>query len=195
MSQSKCLLSVSTPDYLRMYDREIQSQRAYAQKYDLRFSPVNPGHVRPGEAKWQKLKQLHTHLLEYDVVLLLDTDCLVREHAPDICAELVEGKWVYMARGVSNRFNSGVMLLVRHQQSIDFVQAILMSRGQRLQPKNIVSAEGENGHVIEMAEHPRFAGIVHELSYRWNNNQYLTQPEYIRHYSGPMKKWHGRDGL
>jgi hypothetical protein len=192
---SKCLLNVHTPSYKKTYRQQLDSQKAYAVRHGYLYDSVSLPEDDPGQAKWHKIACLAERLEAYDAVLMLDADCHVREDAPDVCGEIVEGKVIYMARGHSGRFNSGVILALRADKSKRFFQEVLASRGSPVPPQDLVTSEGENSHIIVLARDPLFSGLIQELDYRWNNNRFPDRVDYIRHFSGgPMKK-HFRGGV
>lgn len=189
---NKGLLTVLTPSYEQVYVRELASQRDYAARHGYRRHVDRLLKEDAAQAKWRKVEALLEMLDRHEVVLLLDADCIVGEDAPDICQELRPGKSVYMARGHSGRYNSGVILAKGDEDSRRFFRAVLASKDARPRLENFVSEEGENGHVIEAASNPLLAERVHELSYRWNNNRYIDRSDYIRHFSGGPMKEHRR---
>ena len=187
---SKCLLNVHTPSCKQKYHQQLDSQKTYAVRHGYRYDSVSLPKEDPGQAKWHKIECLSERLDAYDAVLLLDADCHVREDAPDICSEISEGKLIYMTRGHSGRFNSGVILTLGADESKRFFQEVLASRGRPLAPEDFVSSEGENGHIIALARDPLFSGFIQELDYKWNNNRFPDKVDYIRHFSGgPMKEY------
>jgi len=95
---------------------------------------------------------------------------------------------IYMARGPSGRFNSGVIFTLSADESKRFFQEVLASRYKIIQIESFVSSEGENGHIIELSKDPAFTGIIQELDYKWNNNTFPYAPDYIRHFTAALKK-------
>lgn len=187
------ILSVHTPAYLQKWSAHVASQRRYAARFDYEFVSVTlPRENTPadrGMVQWRKLFFLKSLLQTHARVLLLDTDVLVQPHAPDIRQTLVEDKLIYMARGHSGRYNSGVMFVVSHPKSISFLQAVVDSRGTPVSAENYVNDYGENGHIIQWANHPDFRDLIGELDQRWNNNADPKLRDFFRHFSaGPLRR-------
>lgn len=188
--QRKCILNIHTPKYRDVFREEMNSHEDYAFRHGYRYVSVGLGQEDAGLAKWRKLEILLELLENNDAVLLLDVDCLVRKDAPDICREVVDGKYVYMTRGHSGRWNSGVIFALSAESSQSFFREVLATRNEAIRLENFVSAEGENGHVIQAAQDPRFSSIIQELDYVWNNNRFPGKMDYIRHYGGgPMREF------
>lgn len=185
---TKCMINISTPSYAEKYKRELQSQKAYAAKYGYDFYHININQENPGTAKWSKVENMIHFLDRYYIVLLLDSDCYVRPNAPDIISQIEHGKTIYMAKGYSGRFNSGVILAVSSVLSREYFRKVLSSRNNTVSAQSFVNKTGENGHIIEISNHPKYHHIFKQLSFIWNNNKFPQRADFIRHYSsGPMK--------
>lgn len=187
-ARRKCLIHVFTPLYGKRFQRELRSQRAYARRHGYVLRPEPLAAEEPGRAKWRKVASMRNALARFDAVLLLDADCWVAPEAPDICSQIRTGKCLYMARGPSGRFNSGVILALRSAVSREFFGEALAVRKKALRPEHQVSPEGENGHIIMLAQRPKYREHIAILPRRWNNNTYPYRGGYIKHYSGRRRK-------
>ena len=181
------VFTIAFNGYQFLYEKFLESHRAYAHRYGYNFLALSqPTFCFLGmECAWLKLCVLHRALqLGYETVLFVDADAFIAEDAPPIESCLQPGKYLYMARGYSGRFNSGVIVARNH--------AVLRKDLHRLvgAPHAPIPAEdqvgwGENGHLIHLARQRAYVG---ELDWRWNNNYRVEQRDFIRHYSaGPMR--------
>lgn len=181
------VISLALNGYQYTYRKHLSTHKAYADRIGAQYLLVSKPFISKlgVECCWLKLHLARQALCQgFDNVLLLDADAAVSEQAPDIRDNLVAGKYVYMAKGYTNRYNSGVMLLANHSSTIDFLDCVI---GNRLKP---IPAEdsvgwGENGHIIYYAKQ---SGIVKELNCVWNNTYKKGIEDYIRHQNhGPFR--------
>ncbi len=187
-SKPKTLVfSIAFKGYQYLYENFLASHQAYAERFGYNFLAISkPGFCFLGmECAWLKLSVLHRALqLGYDTVMFVDADACIAENAPAIESCLQAGKYLYMARGYSGRFNSGVIIARNHAELREDLRRLLAA------PHTPIPAEdqvgwGENGHLIHLARRRAYVG---ELDWRWNNNYQLEQADFIRHYSaGPMR--------
>lgn len=186
---SLVVLNVHTPRYRRLFRHALSSQRAYAEKFGYSYRSEALRREDAATAKWRKLELVEQLLETHGSVLLLDADCFVLRSAPDVRSELVPGKDIYMARGRSGRYNSGVMLVRATDPGMEFVQRIVRGRfTMEIEAENRVSAAGENGHVIQLSKSPDFAPLIAELDVRWNENKDEGKQAYILHLvTGPLR--------
>lgn len=188
--ESVLVLSLVATGYHWLYQRELASQERYAQArgyhYECVFGPLL--HRFGGEIVWYKMHLIQQALLQgYSWVVFLDADAAVTEICPPIESVERSAKSIYMARGYSGRYNSGVMIYKNNRTSMAFVTRVIASRGETLSADDSVGW-GENGHVIALARHHP---AVQELASRWNNNQDPTMKDFVRHYSaGPLRALH-----
>tara|TARA_R110001583_G_scaffold18141_3_gene72592 strand:- start:4967 stop:5698 length:732 start_codon:yes stop_codon:yes gene_type:complete len=187
MKQKTLILSIALNGYQWMYNKELKSHQHYAQKYGYVHQAVTRPFVSAlgVECCWLKLTLMRTALLSgYDNVLFLDADTTVHPNCPALTQDFQEGKYVYMAKGYSNRFNSGVLIVRKHEKTIDWLTRIIDARFNNLQKENDVGW-GENGHVIEFSKGVPF---IVELDQKWNNTFDYHLEDYIRHQNcGPMR--------
>lgn len=186
---SLVVLNVHTPRYKRLFRNALSTQRAYAERYGYAYHSEALRQEDAARAKWRKLEMVEQLLKAHGCVLLLDADCFVMDSAPDVREELIPGKDIYMAKGRSGRFNSGVMLVRSTDLATEFVHRIVAGRyTMEIDPENRVSAAGENGHVIQLSMSPEFAPTIAELSSIWNENRTDAGEGYILHLvTGPLR--------
>ncbi|AFU99799.1 hypothetical protein [Simiduia agarivorans] len=184
------VLSFVAGGYHWRYARELESQRVYAARmgYDFRLAVLPVLHRLGPELVWFKIHLIRAALQRgYDWVLFVDADARIQSECPPVEPSLHKDKSIYLTRGYSGRFNSGVMLFRRTNASFEFLITLLRHR------TDVVPAEddvgwGENGHVIHFA---KANPSVQALDERWNNNGRPLAADYIRHFSaGPMRACH-----
>ena len=191
MKNKTLILSIALNGYQWMYRKELNSHKRYAQKNGYVHQAITRPFVsRLGvECCWLKLTLMRTALISgYDNVLFLDADAKVKENCPALSditnVDTNADKYVYMAKGYSGRFNSGVILAVNHEKTIAWLTKVIDSRGSTVNRLNDVGW-GENGHVIELSKGLSF---IKELNEKWNNTSNYDLDDYIQHSNcGPMR--------
>jgi lipopolysaccharide biosynthesis glycosyltransferase len=187
MKQKILILSIALNGYQWMYQKELKSQQYYARKYGYVYQAVTRPFISllGVECCWLKLTLIRTALLSgYDNVLFLDADTMVHPNCPELNKVFQNGKYVYMAKGYSNRFNSGVLIARNHLKTIDWLTCVIDARFNKVRKENYVGW-GENGHVIEFSKGVSF---IVELDKKWNNTFDNHLKDYIRHRNcGPMR--------
>lgn len=187
MQHKTLVLSIALNGYQWMYQRELKSHQRYAQKCGYVHQAVTRPFISAlgVECCWLKLTLMRAALLSgYDNVLFLDADAMVSQNCPDLTSVFQEGKYVYMAKGYSNRFNSGVLLARHNIKTIAWLTQVINARLNEVQSENNVGW-GENGHVIEFSKGVPF---IEELEKKWNNTFDYQLTDYIRHRNcGPMR--------
>lgn len=95
-----------------------------------------------------------------------------------------------MAKGYTNRFNSGVVWVRNHPSAIAFFDKVITTRLETVPCEDDVGW-GENGHIIH---HAKECEIVAELATKWNNTYDTELEDHIRHYNhGPFRsRWYKR---
>ena len=188
MSQSMLIFSVALNGYQWLYKSHLNSHRQYAQRIGAKYSVVSrPYFSRSGvECCWYKLFLLKRAIESgYKHVLFLDADSFVQDDCPDIRNECDNEHSVYMAKGYTQRFNSGVLLCKGNEQAAHFLQQVIGSREQVISETDSVGW-GENGHVIACAKQN---ANIKELHHKWNNTHDLDLNDYIRHTNfGPLRQ-------
>lgn len=187
MKNKTLILSIALNGYQWMYREELNSHKRYAQKNGYVHQAITRPFVsRLGvECCWLKLTIMRTALMSgYDRVLFLDADAMVKDNCLALSQVIIKNKYVYMAKGYSGRFNSGVILAVNHKETISWLNRVIESRDSRVKASNDVGW-GENGHVIEQSEGIPF---IQELAEKWNNTSNYDLEDYIQHSNcGPMR--------
>lgn len=187
MRQTTLIFSIALNGYQWRYRNHLASHRRYAQKHNYHYQVVTKPFFSPLgiECCWLKLTLMHTALLAgYQQVMFLDADTHVHDHCPPLQSILIPTKCIYMAKGYSKRFNSGVMIVSNCQQARDWIHQIIKNRHQPVEPRHDVGW-GENSHIISHSEDCQF---IKELAKKWNNTNELNLNDYIRHHNhGPLR--------
>lgn len=191
MSKQFLIVTLAMNGYQWAYRNFINTHKVYANKVAARHIEVSrPLFSLLGvECCWLKLYLLRLALQSgYQDVLILDADTWISEAAPDIRTMAHDNKYIYMARGYTNRFNSGVLWVRNHSHSIEFISDVIEHRLELIPAEDDVGW-GENGHIIH---HAKNSNIVFELPTCWNNTYDVNLVDYIRHFNhGPLRThWH-----
>jgi len=176
------IFSIALNGYQWLYRDCLLSHQTYASRIQADYVKVQrPLFTSVGnECCWLKLLLLKEALQHhYEYVLFLDADTEVKISAPDIRTQVRDDKFIYMAKGETARFNSGVLLLKQSWQAQQFVEQVMLSRSEPLAPVNDVGW-GENGHIIQQAQNNPW---IQEIDQRWNNTWQPELADYIRHYN------------
>jgi len=187
MKNTTLVFSIALNGYQWMYRKQLKSHKQYAKKNQY----VHQAITRPFisslgvECCWLKLTLMKEALLSgYDTVLFLDADTQVNDNCPSLNQVIELEKYIYMAKGYSDRFNSGVVLIKNDIQTIHWLNQIINARFNTVKRENDVGW-GENGHIIEFS---KGLTIVAELDQRWNNTFDHHLDDFIRHHNcGPMR--------
>lgn len=187
MANRMLVFSLALNGYQWSYRKHLKTHRLYAKKLGAEYVLVSkPWFTKLGvECCWLKLHLIETALkCGYDQVLFLDADTWVNYHAPDIRQNLTLEKHIYMAKGYTQRYNSGVLLVDNHPLAQHFFASVIQSRTKRLPIPDQVGW-GENGHIIYFAKNCNF---IAELSQSWNNTHRENIEEFIHHANhGPFR--------
>ena len=187
MTSKTLVLSIALNGYQWMYKKELDTHKKYAQKQGYSHQAVTRPYVSAlgVECCWLKLTLMRTALLSgYDTVLFLDADTVVNASCPALSSVLENEKHIYMAKGYSKRFNSGVLIAQNNELTTSWISRVIDSRFNTVQKENDVGW-GENGHVIELSKDVNF---IKELDQKWNNTFDHHLDDYIRHSNcGPMR--------
>lgn len=187
------IITLAMNGYQWAYRSHIKTHSDYAKRIGANHVAVSrPRFTLLGiECCWLKLHILKDALIAgYDDVLILDADAWVNDTCPDIRNNEEAGKFIYMAKGYSHRFNSGVLWVKKSKASIEFISTVIDSRLEILPIEDDVGW-GENGHIIHFAKR---SDLVTELDVKWNNTYKSDIVDYIRHYNhGPFRTlWYSR---
>lgn len=187
MTNKTLIFSIALNGYQWMYKKELESHKHYANKYDYDYQAVTrPYFSSLGvECCWLKLTLMRTALAAgYQRVMFIDADAKVTRNCPAIETLFIDNKHIYMAKGYSNRFNSGVLIVRNNKQVIDWLTRVIDSRMLSVANKNSVGW-GENGHIIELSQNCPF---IQEIDQRWNNTYDHNMTDFIHHKNcGPLR--------
>jgi hypothetical protein len=188
MQKKTLVLSIALNGYQWLYRNCINSQRAYAQQNGYEYLVITrPYFTALGvECCWLKLTMMLEALRAgYETVLFVDADAYIKSAAHKVETLLEPDKYLYLAKGYSGRFNSGVMLVNNHFKIQHWLEGVISTRYCSVLPKHDVGW-GENGHIIQNTENCEF---VSTLDRRWNNTYDIHLSDYIRHFSfGPLRQ-------
>lgn len=188
--KSFLIITLAMNGYQLFYRNFIKTHQVYARRIGAKHVSVSRPWVSTlgVECCWLKLHLLKKALeAGYDDVLILDADTKVNTQTPDIRTKQRAGKYVYMAKGYSQRFNSGVLWVQNHKAALEFIDIVINSRLSTVPLEDEVGW-GENGHIIH---HAKKTNIIGQLETCWNNTYNSKLVDYIRHYNhGPFRR-HG----
>lgn len=183
------IFSVAINGYQYLYQRNFVSHKRYADRFGFDCKCVTePSLSSAGvECAWLKIPLILAAFKRgYDWVVFVDADTEITSVCPDIRAVEAIGKTIYMAKGYSERYNSGVIICRNHSDSVRFFEQVMSRKNQPLEECDKVGW-GENGHIIRRA---KVSECVLEVGSQWNNNRFPKMADYIRHYSfGPMRRF------
>lgn len=188
MKRKTLVFSIALNGYQWLYKDFIRSHQAYASRHGYDYQAVTrPFFTSLGvECCWLKLTLLSEALSAgYDNVLFVDADAYVQPNAPMVTDCLRNGKYLYLAKSYSGRFNTGVMLVANNVRLKRWLHQVIENR-HRAVPASSCVGWGENGHVIEFTKQCDFVDV---LDLRWNNTYDSQLNDYIRHFSfGPLRQ-------
>jgi hypothetical protein len=176
--------SIATGGYKYLFKPLIRTQRQYAANCGYYYYCLDkvPWAITPSIAAWLKVGLILKFMdLGYDNIFFVDADCSIAKSTPPIF-DLVDlqHKPMWIARGKSNRYNSGVIAIANTDTTKDFIKKLL-ANGHIPVPSED-EAPYENGHFIHYLKKNDTVGLLeHE---KWNNNSALNPYSYIQHYSG-----------
>jgi galactosyl transferase GMA12/MNN10 family len=194
MRSNVLMFSVSLNGYDLIYKKCVDSHKRYAEQHGYEYILVNrPPWVSFGnENKWLKIPLIIEALRkQYEWVFFIDSDCEIQADAPTLASIAAPGKSLYLANGWSGRVNSGVIIVKNTPETQQFFEQILDAAEVPVPLEDHV-ADGENGHIIHYSKDQEFLQL---LDRRWNNNVDVTLDDYIRHYTGAMRKFYQRDAI
>lgn len=187
MNNKTLILSIALNGYQYIYRDELKSHSKYAIKNGYMHQAVTRPFISPlgVECCWLKLTLMRSALLAgYESVLFLDADAEVQENCPPLSSIIKNNKFIYMSKGYSGRFNSGVVYVLNNEKTHKWLNQVINSLGKPIKDENSVGW-GENGHVIEFSKGITY---IEELDNKWNNTSEQHLKDYIRHKNaGPMR--------
>jgi hypothetical protein len=188
MSGNTLVFSIALNGYQWLYKHCIESHKRYALAQGYKYEVVTyPAMTAVGvECCWLKLTLLKAALeAGYETVCFIDADALVKPHTPAFETTFEPGKYLYLAKSYSERFNSGVIIVRNHHKIRLWVDQVIARRHLNVERQNDV-CWGENGHIIQQTQQCTF---VSTLDSRWNNTYDKTLDDYIRHFNhGPLRE-------
>lgn len=182
------VFSIALNGYQYIYKKFLRSHENYAKKINADYALIDsPKVVALGtECCWLKIPLILAAFERgYEYVLFVDADAFIQESAPDIRLFDKSQGFLYMAKGRSDRWNSGVIFAKKHAKSIQFFQSVVSNRHIKLNLDDSVGW-GENGHIIRADKSHQ---IVKKLPLKWNNTFKHDLDDYIRHFNaGEFRK-------
>lgn len=187
MVNKTLIFSIALNGYQWMYSKELASHKQYAKRNSYDYQAVTrPYFSALGvECCWLKLTLMRAALSAgYQNVMFIDADATVKECCPPLDTLFSKETFIYMAKGYSQRFNSGVLIAQKNPQVIDWLTQVINSRMQPVLDENRVGW-GENGHIIELSKGINFIG---EIDKKWNNTDDPHLSDFIQHKNcGPLR--------
>lgn len=184
------ILCVATPDYAKAWQFCIRSQQRFAVKHGYKHAMLS-GKIDGLHPKWAKLQYVLEEIQAGNDILMIDADAQIRSFAPSLKTLLANAGDIFCTKGHSGRINSGFMLFRAEKGgcSEGYLQKCLEGRNKPISQENFVTSEGENGHIIEVAQDPRFADKIAIVEPAWN----CTSPEgerdaYVLHYTAKLRQ-------
>ncbi len=179
------IFTVATNNYYKVYRRCIESQRKFANKHNYNYLVIKklPIEAYPDESAWLKIYIIKKAIEGcYDKVLFIDSDCEIRPHTPSLENFGSPVDDFFIAKGISGRVNSGVMLIVSTTESKKLINSIIKAADNNdiIQEDEIVG--WENGHVIHFTKKYQNLKLLDWVE--WNNSICLNNNSFIQHYSG-----------
>jgi hypothetical protein len=136
----------------------------------------------PSIAAWLKVGLILKFIdLGYENIFFVDADCSITSSTPPVFSVVdLNHKPLWIAKGKSGRYNSGVIAIANTAITKDFLKNLLANGHIPVPAED--EAPYENGHFIHYLNKSNLAGLLdHE---KWNNNSELNPGSYIQHYSG-----------
>lgn len=182
------VFSIALNGYQYLYRNHLKSHREYALRHGYMYEAVTrPVVTHLGvECCWLKLTLLLRALRNgYQHVMFVDADAFIHTRAPQITDTMFEHASVLMAKSYSGRYNSGVIMIKNHGDSLAWLKSIINKQSTSIDQKNSVGW-GENGHIIEQSKKSPCVG---EVDIKWNNTYQKNLTDYITHFShGPLRQ-------
>lgn len=181
--------SCGSYDYIEKYKFCIQSHRTYSKRYNIDYF-LDTGELGfeqdSTEWYWRKLYTILPYFDSYDYICIVDLDIEFKHNAPDI-RTVIDKNSIFYVNGISNRPNSGFLIIKSDKYGKKFINTILEWRGDPL--PSYAKMKGENGYVIKyINDYPE---NTKELGIEWNCSQpkFLNQA-YVLHYTNKLKKYY-----
>lgn len=184
MRRRLVVLTIATNGLDRVYQQCINTHLAYAKRYGYQSLLISDAgcSMTPNESAWLRIPVMRI-LIETGPVFYVDADAEFRPAAPPIDSVHVPGKVVYMAHGVTKRFNSGVIYLSQ-ANAAGYLDEIMANYNTPIPKQD--RAPYENGHFIHFGH--KYSEIIHQLDHRWNNTISAEIDDYVRHYTNNLRR-------
>lgn len=187
-NQNILVFSIALNGYQLLYRKFLDSHKNYAARHGYHYQAITrPYFTSMGvECCWLKLTLMQHALCQgYQAVMFIDADAFVHERAPNLENMLSNNAHIFMAKGYTDRFNSGVMVVKRGKCAEKWISDILADKNKPIEPHDSVGW-GENGHIIKHAHNKSF---IMEIDKRWNNTDQPAMDDYITHCNyGPLRR-------
>jgi hypothetical protein len=180
MGKHTLVFSIALNGYQHLYRKELASQKRYAVRLGYDYQAITRPFFSPlgVECCWLKLTLMREALMSgYQNVMFVDADAEIKSNCPPLEKLFIDDKFVFMAKGRTKRFNSGVLITRNHALVLDWLTNIINSQNITVLQQNNVGW-GENGHVIELSKDCPF---ISEIDLKWNNTYNHDLTDYIRH--------------
>lgn len=181
------VFSIALNGYQWLYPEHLASHKSYADKNNYDHVLITkPVISKLGmECCWLKLTLMKTALENgYKNVMFVDADAYINNSCPPVKSIFQKEKYLYMAFGYTERFNTGVMIARYSSELIYWLDNVIDCRNQDI-PTIDSTGWGENGHIIHFSKQVDF---IVQLHHRWNNTFDSNLQDHIRHFSnGPMR--------
>ncbi|MFM5999173.1 MAG: hypothetical protein ACKPCI_33080 [Dolichospermum sp.] len=194
LSQTTFMFTIATNGYDEVFKDCLDSHKEYATRqgyHYVAFTKSPPNGISGTNSAWLKVAIILRALKKgYKNVFFLDSDALIHNYTPAIESVFCPEKQIYMSVESSGNFNSGVIIVINHPQSIKFFEKLLLRADVPgfILPKSDRNLY-ENGHVINLSKN---SPIVQIISPKWNYNFNTVLPEneqeYILHGRGMYNK-------
>jgi len=179
-------------DYAEDYPFDFTaSHRAYAARCGYEYRQITE-HLLPGALPtWSKYPAAEAVILDRRAVMIIDTDAEILPACPafDALLDSHPDADLFMALGHSFRPNAGMIILRGGHRGAAFINMLLSVRNTMIPQEDVAKPRGDNGHVINLVRHGPFRDKLHVLPSIWNNTMTPCDWDFIRHYTGPMRKW------
>jgi hypothetical protein len=184
---STLIFTVAQNGYGVGYAKCLASHARYAQRLGATYVAVTRPYrvAEPALCAWLKISLLLQALRAgHDWVAFVDADCMIRECAPDFRIACTSSRSVYMAKGRSDRINSGVIFARGDAKAVLFFQQVMQSLTANIPAEARLNLKYENGNVIYCASLGPFVEVIPHV---WNNTFEPTLDDHFRHFTGPMR--------
>jgi len=186
------MICTASNGYEKKYSNLLYSHYIYCKKYNYDYILFTEAIDKP---KWEIIYKTNKLLQKniYQILIMIDADIFIQFNSPNIISILSNKFSIYIANGVSKRVNSGLIVLQNNKHALEFFNRIMkLENPEKIELKNRVTKEGENGAVIQVLNNNYFNNKKFILDNKWNNT--IPNKEcYFKHYTNYMKKYFQND--